>query len=201
MIVLPVTGQLNWDVPLNQALHNLASVSFGPNDHGYLAWSDDVCGPTTSANPGVGQVRMVKLPRLPQSVTISNVVAFVGTAGSSLVAGQNFAGLYDAAGTRLGVTADQTAAWGTTGLKSMALTAPVVTTPNAAYWVALVYNGASLSFAASSSVSGFNDLINANLAPATARYTIGPVGQTSLPASITMAARTNSSQSTWAAVS
>jgi hypothetical protein len=44
-------------------------------------------------------------------------------------------------------------------------------------------------------------MFNANLTAANARFTIGPSGQTTMPASVTMASRTNSSQSQWVAVS
>ena len=200
-ITLPIHGQLLWDTPLDLALRHLASAGFLPNDHGYLNWSQDPASSTAGANPGTGSVRMVKLPTLPLTYTITNVIAFVSTAGAGLVAGQNFAGVYDSAGTRVGVTADQTAAWATTGLKSMALTAPYVVAANATVYLAMLYNGTSMSLACSSSVAGQNDLINANLSTSVARYTLGPNAQTSLPASITMAARSLSSQATWMAAS
>ena len=199
-IVLPIHGQLLWDTPLDLVLRNLATGRHLPNDHGYLNWSTDPGNATGGANPATGSVRMVKLPRLPQSYTITSVTAFVSTAGVALVANQCFAGIYDSTGTRQGVTADQSAVWNTTGLKNMALTAPFVVPSQADMWVALLYNGTSCSFAVGATVSGFNDLFNANLTAANARYTIGPSTQTSLPASVTMASRTNSSQSTWVAV-
>lgn len=200
-IVLPIHGQLLWDTPLDLLLRNLASASFLPNDHGYLNWSKDPADSTGGANPVAGTVRMVKLPRLPQSYTISSVTAFVSVAGVALTAGQCFAGIYDSAGTRQGVTVDQAANWGTIGLKNMALTAPFAVAANADMWVALVYNGTSCVFAVGASVTAFPDLFNANQSAATARYTNGPLLQTSLPASVTMASRTNSGQSTWVAVS
>jgi len=199
-IVLPVHGQLLWDTPLDLLIRHLASGGFLPNDHGYLNWSTDPANCTGGANPAAGSVRMVRLPRLPQSYTISTVAAFVSTAGSGLTAGQCFAGIYDSTGTRQGVTADQSAVWNTTGLKNMALTVPYAVPTNTDMWAALLYNGTSCSFAVASSVANFNDVFNANLSAATARYTIGPSAQTTLPASITMASRTNSSQSTWMAV-
>ena len=199
-IVLPTHGQLLWDTPLDLALRNLASGTFLPNDHGYLNWSTNPANSTGGANPATGSVRMVKLPRLPQSYTITTVTAFVSTAGVALTANQCFAGIYDSAGTRQGVTADQSAVWNTTGLKAMALTVPYVVSAQADIWAAVLYNGTSCSFAVAATVAGFNDLFNANLTPSTARYTIGPAAQTSLPASITMASRTNSSQATWMAV-
>jgi len=200
-IVLPIHGQLLWDTPLDLAIRHLASTSFLPNDHGYLNWSSNPANCTGGGNPAAGSVRMVKLPRLPQGYTISSVTAFVSTAGVALTAGQCFAGIYDSAGTRQGVTADQSAVWNTTGLKNMALTVPYAVPSQADMWAALLYNGTSCSFAVAATVTGFNDLYNANLTAANARYTIGPAAQTSLPASITMASRTNSSQATWMAVS
>jgi hypothetical protein len=46
------------------------------------------------------------------------------TAGTSLTAGQTFACLYSAAGALLAQTADQAAAWATTGEKVMPLSSP-----------------------------------------------------------------------------
>lgn len=200
-VTLPVHGQTPWSVPLNTVLDLLTTTSFLPNDHGYQIWSSDPQHCVGGANPGTGAVRMVKMPRRPFSYTISNIVTFISTAGVALVANQCFAGVYDSAGTRQAVTADQSAVWNTTGVKSMAVTVPYVVTANADIWLALLYNGTSCSFAATSLTSGQGDLINASLSAANYRFTNGPTAQTSLPASITMGTRVTTPQATWLAAS
>lgn len=198
-VTLPVHGQTPWSVPLNTVLDLLTTTSFLPNDHGYLIWSSDPQHCNGGTNPGAGAVRMVKMPRRPFTYTISSVVIFVSTAGVALTANQCFAGVYDSAGTRQAVTADQSAVWNTTGLKNMAVTVPYVVPANADIWLALVYNGTSCSFSATSITSGQGDLINAGLSAANYRFTNGPTAQTSLPASITMGTRVTTPQATWMA--
>ncbi len=200
-VTVPTHGMTPWSIPLNTVLNTLASGRFQPNDHGMLNWSADPQNVVASASPAAGSVRMVKLPSLPLQYTITNLHCYIATAGVSLTAGQCFAGLYDAAGTRVGVTADQSANWTSSNVKTMALTAPYVAAANASLWVALLFNGTSVGFGTVASVSGFADMFNANLTTSTARFTIGPAGQTTLPASVTMASRTFSSQSQWVAVS
>jgi hypothetical protein len=200
-ITLPTHGQTLWDNPLNLALRHLMSASMVPNDHGFINWSQDPALCAASANPTSGTVRMVKLPPLPETYTITNVATYVSAAGVALTANQCFVGLYDSAGTRVAVSLDQSANWTTTGLKIIPLVAPYVVAANTAVWMATLYNGTSLSFAVSSNVGVQADLVNANLAAAVARYTLGPAAQTSLPASVTMGARTNSSGVVWNAVS
>lgn len=198
-IVLPTHGQSLWDNPLDLALRHLASANFLPNDHGYLNWSQDPATCNGSSNPAAGNVRMVKFPALPQSYTISTLTVFVAAAGVALTVGQNFGGLYDAAGVRVAVTADQSAVWNTTGLKNMALTVPYVVPSGANVWGAIVYNGTSMSVSGTTAVSGQGDLINANLTAANYRYTNNPTAQTSLPANVTMGTRITTPQATWMA--
>lgn len=200
-VTLPADGQEPWSVPLNTVLHLLTTPTFMPNDHGYQAWSADPVYSVGGANPGTGVVRMVKMTQNPFSYTITNVVTFINTAGVALTAGQCFAGVYDSAGTRQAITADQSGVWNTTGLKSMAVTVPYVVPANAEIWLALLYNGTSCSFAGTGATAGQNDLINASLAAADYRYTNGPTAQTTLPASVTMGTRVTTPQSTWLAAS
>lgn len=200
-VTVPTHGQTPWSGPLNTVLNTLASGRFAPNDHGFLNWSSDPQYVVTSASPASGSIRMVKLPLLPLQYTITNLHCYIATAGVGLTAGQCFAGLYDGTGTRVGVTADQSASWTSSSVKTMALTAPYIATANVSLWVALLFNGTSVGFGTVASVGAFADMFNANLTTSTARFTLGPTAQTSLPASVTMASRTLSSQSQWVAVS
>jgi hypothetical protein len=194
---LPAHGTLNWDIPLNSILAQVGSHWY-PSDQGWLGWSMD---PTTAAGSNVlvlGTVQHIAIP-LRQPATITSIVATVIGAGVGLTAGQCFAGIYNSAGTRVGVTADQSTAWLTTGPKTMALTAPIAAAPAGMYYVALLTNGGtSPAFA-----RDFNDTpgtANVGLTAATFRFATGPTVQTSLPASITMSSRLTSSQTFFAAL-
>lgn len=201
MIVLPVSGQLNWDIPLNLALNNLASSGLHPNDHGWKAWTvaPGACGASDAQT--TGSVRMIRIPALPQSYTLTSIKYFIAAVAVTPVAGQNFAGIYDSAGTRLGVTADLSADITSLGMKTFTLTAPIVIAANAPIWVAVLFNAATPpTGVAQAAVTGRETLFNGDLTAATALYTSGPAGQTTLPASITMASRTLLPRSPWAAV-
>lgn len=111
-------------------------------------------------------------------------------AAAVLTAAQNFAGIYDSTGTRVAVTADQSAAWAAAGEKNMAVTAPYVAAAGT-YYVAFLSNGgtplAPMRSAANANSAAF---INHGLTVSNARWTTGPTAQTTLPASITMGTRT-----------
>lgn len=200
-IVLPTTGQLNWDIPLNLALNNLASNGMDPNEHGWKSWTFSPSLAGASDAQTSGSVRMIRIPALPQSYTITSIKYFIATAATTPVAGQNFAGIYNGAGSRLAVTADLSADITSTGMKTFTLTAPLVVTAGTPLWVAVLFNAATApTGVAGSAVSGRETLYNGDMTVATALYTSGPAGQTSLPASITMASRTLLPRSPWAAV-
>lgn len=192
-------GSLNWGGPLNAALAEIdSSQTTNPHDHNMIQWQFDLGSNMVATALTSGTVTMSKL-WIRQPVTITSVGASIGTLGAALVAGQNFAGLYDQGGIRLGQTADQTANWGTTGYKEMPLTAPVVIAAPGAFYVALLSNaGTTPAFARGSALVAA--IANANLGAADARFAIGPAGQTSLPASITMASRTPIGNALWTSV-
>lgn len=192
-------GSINWGAPLNTAIQNLdRAQSTTALDHDLLYWEFDPATNMVGSTITSGTVSMSKL-WVRQSVTITNVAVAVTTVGAGLVAGQNFAGLYDSLGTLLSATADQTANWGTVGFKEMALTAPQAVSPGF-YYVAVVSNaGTTPAFARGSALTA--SIANAKLTATNGRFTTGPAGQTSLPASIVMAARTLTGNTLWVAVS
>lgn len=193
-------GSLNWGTPVNTAIQNLdRSQGTTALDHELLVWNFPLAAASGATGPTSGTVVMVKF-WLRQVATVTNVAVGLGAAGVTLTAGQNFAGLYDSTGTRLGVTADQTANWGSAGFKLMALTAPVVGMAAGAYYVAILSNGTTPPTLARGGVLTAS-YANANLTATNGAYTTGPAAQTTLPASITMASRTLSANPTWAGVS
>lgn len=193
-------GSLNWGGPLNSALqeHDRAFNSSTPQDHNLLSWNIPLGTLSGSSGPTSGTVVTVKV-FLRQPATVTNVCIAIGAAGVTLTAGQNFAGLYDAAGIRLGITADQSAVWNSAGFKQMALTAPVAVAAGA-YYVGIVSNAATPpTLARGGTIT--SSVANANLTATDAAWATGPAGQITLPASIAMGSRTLSSLPTWAGLS
>ncbi|MFE6903778.1 hypothetical protein ACFVFJ_44355 [Streptomyces sp. NPDC057717] len=172
-----------------------------PSDHGLISWTFDPANTIDVSTLASGTVYMAAV-RVRERTTLSNISIYLSSAGVTLTAGQNFAGIYNSSGTRLAVTADQASAWASSGAKTMALAAPVAVYPGT-YYIALVCNATTPIVV--SRGSGNAGQVNIGLTAGTARYTSGGTGwvtQTSLPASGTLANRGIASIiSFWAAVS
>lgn len=191
-----VIGSLAWGGPVNAALASqdarISTLESKTNASSWGNWIATTYDPALAAAATVltsGTVTMVRLD-LAAPATINSLVTCVVNAGVTLTAGQNFAGLYDATGTRVAVTSDQSAAWLTTGEKVMALTAPYAAVAGT-YYAAYLSNGTTppglIRTVSSGSVTAF---INRGQSVGVARFTTSSVGQTTLPASVTMGART-----------
>jgi hypothetical protein len=167
-----------------------------PSDISYMAWSFDPLMADAATAPTLGDIQLVRMVlRSPQ--TISNIVVSVGTAGTTLTAGQNFAGLYNASGTRVALTADQTTPWGSTGVKTMALTAPYVAAAGH-YYVAFVTNGiAPPMFGAKTNLGA--TLINGASPANSYRFATNGTG-TALPATLTLASNVAADEALWVAL-
>lgn len=170
---------------------------WAPADAGFLAWNMDPSTASTNGTLATGVVNLLRV-NIRTAVTCTNVCAFITTGGSGLTANQNFAGLYNSAGTLVAATANQTAAWAGTGLMTMPLAAgPFALTPGF-YWVALLSNGTTPpTFSRSAQASGAAS--NTGLAAASYRFAANGTG-TSL-ASITPSSNTATSLPYWAALS
>jgi hypothetical protein len=201
MVTLPTIGQSAWGGPLNDVLESFAHGGFTPPDVGFLAWNYDPMHVRIAEVLTSGTVRMVRLPPLAEGRTITSLWFHLNVAAVTPTAGQCFAGLYNLAGTRLGVSADISGSLATTGLVQYNLTAPVAVGAGD-YYAALLVNAATppqMSGSANSPTTGVTPT-NAGLPTASARVTNGPAAQTSLPASITMGSRTQMAISMWAGV-
>lgn len=178
--------------------YNPSTGTMGPRDHGWLTWSFPVtdCN-STAFTPVAGQVTAAKV-YLPQTTTVTNVILFVSAAGTALTSGQNFMGLYSAAGNLLSATADQTTAWGTTGLKPTALTTAQTSLAAGYYYVAMFANNITSLTLARCNTS--NSLLNAGLTSGTSRFATGSSSNTTVMPS-TMGTLTSSSNGLWAALS
>lgn len=175
--------------------------TWAPPDQGLTAWSMDPAACTGSGTAlSAGFIYLVELV-LRQPATISRVHAVLGAAGAGLTAGQCLAGLYDTAGNRVAVTADQAAVWNSAGNKSMLLTAPYAAAAGR-YYVALLFNGTtSPSFACGSTHGATFTPGNANLAAGAYRFCRSAGGQTALPASVALAGFTPDANNVWAGAS
>lgn len=175
------------------ALQNLTgSLDWQPSDVGWKAWTQDPLNATGSATSVSGTVYFVRLI-LRSAATIDNLYVTVGAAGSGLTAGQNLVGLYTAAGVKVVEGADQTTAFGTTGLKTVAVTPTAVAAGH--YFVAMMSNGATPAnfmrgnSASSSALNALGVLRHINI-----------TAQTSLPASFTPGSANTDNNGRWAAV-
>lgn len=179
-----------------------AGPPFLPSDVGWLAWNyDPALIVNSSTLPSLGGIVLIGV-NVRSPVSCTNVITVVSTAGGTLTASENFAGLYNSAGTLIGTSADQTTAWGSAGagLKTMALAGGPFTLPAGMYWVALVANGTT-SPAFGRNVNNVAGLVNGANSAATSRYGGILSGQTSLPGSITPSSITQQGVGFWAALS
>lgn len=87
-------------------------------DFGWLAWTFDPLD-SSASTPIVGRTYWSRT-KVAKSGTIANIQLQVTTAGTTLTHG--FVGIYSTAGVLLGSSADQTTAWQTTGVKTIAVT-------------------------------------------------------------------------------
>lgn len=157
-----------------------------PEDHTLLAWAFDPVGADGAGSLLVnGQIFLVSVfLRVPQ--TITKVGFSVLVAGAVLTAGQNHAGLYDAAGNKLSSGSADTAFTGT-GYQTVNLSASQSVTPGR-FYVALLANGTTPPTLAAEASSA--STANAGLTATTARFATNSAGQTTLPSTITLSGNT-----------
>jgi hypothetical protein len=170
---------------------------YSPADYGLLGWVGDPGYLAGSLAVTAGIIHLLKV-KLPKAVTISNIVhRQSGT--PTLTADQNFAALFDAAGNRVAVTADQTTAWGTSGTKVSALTSSYAASAGFIY-VGLLFNGSTppnLPRYGQSTV-----FANVGLTAANLRFAQSGSSLTSMPSSITMSSNVDDATGAfWAGVS
>lgn len=173
-----------------------------PTHHGLIEWNYDPIA-TSSGSGQVATSGTLYLMKLIPSTggTVNNVLVSVGTAGATLTSGQNLAGIYDKTGNLLKASADQTTAWGSTGIKTCALTGSVALTVGQVYYVALLSNGTTPASFVRGSATGVTTP-NALLTPSTYRFATNGTGQTGLPASLTLANNSGTgAQTYWVALS
>lgn len=171
----------------------ISGLDWQPKDHGLIGWTVDPGVCTGNATSVSGTIYFIKIP-VRQAATITNLILSVGAAGVTLTAGQNLVGLYDAAGNKLGESADQSVAFTTVGTKTIPLITPVAVQPGF-YYVAMMSNGTTpanfiRAGAASSSANNFGGTLRS----------VNTVGNTSLPATFTPGSANADSNIRWAAI-
>jgi hypothetical protein len=148
-----------------------------PTDHSLVAWSLDpatVFGATLW--PAAGTIKVAKVRAV--SPVATNILFHFTLGGGTL--SNCFAALYNEAGALLGagaITADQSTAWQTGGLKTCALSTPQAVTPGALYRVAWWWNGTTAPTASRGSASG-STIINVGQSASTARFATADTGRT-----------------------
>ena len=171
--------------------------SLGPDHWGLKAWNMHPAmaglGTALGAN---GTVYVMKL-YTPIRLSITNIHMFVSTAGDTLTAGQNFAGLFDSSKALLGTSVDQSTAWASTGWKTMVLAGAPFTVAPGYFYVAVFSNGTTRPTFARASNLG---VVSAGLSAANAFWASADTGRTtSFPA--TLGAFAKFTNAFWAGVS
>jgi hypothetical protein len=169
--------------------------SWLPSDQGAVAWSIDPSEATTGTVLTSGTMIFAAVP-VRAATSFSNITFGASSAGATLTAGQNLIGLYDSAGNRVATSADQSANWTSTGIKTTAMVGAPIALSAGIYYVAMLSNGTTPVgvFREANQVSA--NIINWNLTASTYRFA-ELAGQTSLPASIDLSTRSTSSFSFW----
>lgn len=157
---------------------------------GIKAWAGSP-GNCTSGALTFGRIQLNKV-WLRAAATLSTVHLNIAVAGAGLTSSQNFVALYDSSGNQVAISADQTTAWGTTGIKDTALVTPYAAAAGG-YYVAVLSNGSTTAPSLTAHRTSGSAMINYGLTLATARTLQTGTGNTSMPSSITLGSQNFSS--------
>ncbi|MDN5274790.1 MAG: hypothetical protein JWP06_691 [Candidatus Saccharibacteria bacterium] len=170
----------------------------GPGDQGLIAWDYDPAMIAANAAPPAGVILLAKIS-ISANTTLTNILIYVGTIGASLTVNANYAALYNASGTLLSTTADQSSVWTTLGLKTMALTTPQSVTAGY-YYLSVLANGTTIPQFGRASAAAPNAAVNAGVTSANPRQASYGSGLTSMPSTITLTSSLTSNIVSWMAV-
>lgn len=192
----PSASGINLDYPGNY-----------PSDQGLLAWTYDpnIAGHVTAQSSGspagsdvTGRVTLTKI-QIRQTITWSQIWLGLSGIDTGATLSNCYLGVYNAAGTRVGVTADIAADLMVNAVaKGINLTTPFTAAPGE-YFIAMLLNGTWTTNALHFKASGAGISVNANLSPPRLVYSNMLTGQTSLPASLDLTQQTTTRINTgWA---
>lgn len=217
----PDLGYLLSEFPLGGLKASSISVSstsvapdWEPSDHGYLGWTFDPLLVNSSVSSITGRLVLTRV-NLRSAQSISNVLLYYDTAGTTLTAGQCLAGVYNSSGVLVAQTADQSTAWSTAGnfglINAIPLTGAPFSVGPGFIWVATLAVGTTtplfgkFNAKASSLPNGTSAGASPGLSLANSRMALHTTtGLTALPASFTPSsqlAQGFTAGQVWAAVS
>lgn len=182
----PSSGQIVIATGASAATWQAASVvqvAPTPAANSLALWNFDPVAASANTTVTAGKVWLLAIQVL-AARTITNLIVNVNSNAVGGTAGQNWAALYDSTGARVGLTADQTTAWGSNGDKFMALTAPYAAAVGT-YYVALLANAVTSTMKVIAG-SPSNLAANVGIAAAPFRFNSGLSGQTTMPANLTL---------------
>jgi hypothetical protein len=181
---------------LQYPLSTVNSPAVRPDDHGLITWTDP---PASLSGSGfgltAGQVYLSKFKVVDRATVISNIKYLLTVAQVGGTAGQNFVGLYNSSGTLLIASGDQTTNFSTTGEKTAAITPQTLAVGS--YYVAFLANHTTTAPSVAGG-GGNSSLNNFGLTAGNARFLNTSAGNTTLPASITLASHSVNNASRWA---
>jgi hypothetical protein len=173
---------------------NLANGAPQPSDQGLLAWTgdpNDAGHVTAQSNAGVaGKITLTKVTIKGASITWSNIwFGLAGVDGSASLV-NCYLGVYDAAGTLKGVTADISSSLlsGATG-KSVPLAAPFTAAPGE-YYIAMLLTGTWSTNVFTFKATGAGITVNCGLSAPRLRYSNIGSGLTALPSTLDLTQQT-----------
>lgn len=173
--------------------------NFAAADSGFLAWNYDIGVTATATAPTTNVVNLIRV-NVRQPLLVTNVVLASTAGGASLTSGQNFVGLLSSAGTLVGTSADQTVAWGSSGLKPAALVSGPFTVAPPFVWVVFVSNTSSTTPTFFRSGALAAAAMNPGFTVSTARWATNGTATTAL-ASVTPGSSTLAGTGYWAGLS
>ncbi len=170
-----------------------------PRLNNFLTWNYDpqLFQGTAGANVS-GTIYLHKM-YLPQGQLVTGAALGIQTAGATLTAGQSLVALIDPSGSRVALSADQAASWVSTGLKLVNFASTFTTVTAGFYYVAILSVGTTPP-AFYQQFNALSAFFNANTTAGNFKHCTDGTGQTSIPASITLASTSASAFNSWAAL-
>ena len=182
----------------------LGGTGYSPADCSYLTWTYDPVLISSSNLLTSGTVYVNRV-NVRQTISVTNIVTIVSTAGVTLTAGQSLLNIYNSSGTQIGITGDQSGVWTSTGIKTAALTGGPFTLTPGFYWIGLlcVWTGTAPGFARLNNPAAVGALsANAGLTgTGVLRYGTNLTAQTALPSPLVTGSNVTAGVSWWFALS
>lgn len=167
----------------------LLSSNYHPEDQSLLAWTADPAIRAGATTPSQGVAYLMGI-NLRYTTTVGTIHVNVSTAGTGAQALANcFVGLYNAAGTLIGVSTDQSSNWASTGDKAIAITVvggqSITNLAAGTYWVGILVGTQSTTALQLSSHNTQPSMVNVGLSASTLRAATNGSGLSAL-ANVTM---------------